>query len=539
MTATILIGTPHEAFGELLRQSLAEHGRYQVEVFPKATALQDRCAQNGAELAILDTDLKDVPFLAWVRGLQAAHPGMRLIVIPPYNDPQDPMLGGWKPDGYLSRPFYLPELLEKIEGLVDGRRAAGQPADYQADPPGEGRISGGSGADASPWLEEPQRAAQDLSRFLQDAAAQAALIARKGELWAYAGQVPQDAARELAAAIARYWDSQRSCDLVRYVHLENPGGDYMLYATHLTGELVLALAYEAATPFSRVRAQTIRFAQALSSPSPRSSGSPPAQEPAQEMEGEGGAPDIAPFLADLPDPDPQAELPRAYNPAAQAWVKEISGEPVEAQPAGAGNLLQVETPEFDQELLAVLAGHAPVREAPAEDAPPLEEEASVAQPETESETGERGLARPSPRHLLVPARPEAPTHLMVDLTYAGVLIPRFPQHYLAGDLAARLGRWLPDLCIAFGWRLEGMAVRPAYLHWLVRLPPETSPAALIAVFREKTSRSIFEEFPQLSKENPSEDFWAPGYLLVSGSYAIPAQLLRDFITRTRLFQGFQ
>lgn len=54
---------------------------------------------------------------------------------------------------------------------------------------------------------------------------------------------------------------------------------------------------------------------------------------------------------------------------------------------------------------------------------------------------------------------------------------------------------------------------------------------------QRTSEKIFEEFPRFKKENPSGDFWAPGYLIMGGTQPAPAQMIKDFIQQTRQRQG--
>ena len=116
-------------------------------------------------------------------------------------------------------------------------------------------------------------------------------------------------------------------------------------------------------------------------------------------------------------------------------------------------------------------------------------------------------------------------------------MPRFSAHYLTGDLAERLSEWLPTICVAFGWRLEFLAVRPEYLQWVVNVQPNTSPGSLMRIMRQQTSDKIFSDIPRLKKENPSGDFWAPGYLIMGGSQPHPPQLVRDYIKQARERQG--
>ena len=83
---------------------------------------------------------------------------------------------------------------------------------------------------------------------------------------------------------------------------------------------------------------------------------------------------------------------------------------------------------------------------------------------------------------------------MYNITYACLLVPRFSNHYLTGDMADRVSEWLPQICIAFGWRLEYLAVRPEYVQWVLNVPPATSPDYLMRIVRQQTSEKIFIEF---------------------------------------------
>ena len=131
-----------------------------------------------------------------------------------------------------------------------------------------------------------------------------------------------------------------------------------------------------------------------------------------------------------------------------------------------------------------------------------------------------------------------PVHAGVyHLTYACLLLPRFPDDFLTGDVADKLSEWLPIICVAFGWRLEFLAVRPEYLQWVANVPPATSPGYVMRIMRQQTSQKLFSAFPSLKKDNPSGDFWAPGYLIMGGTQPHPSQLVKDYIKQVRRRQG--
>ena len=126
---------------------------------------------------------------------------------------------------------------------------------------------------------------------------------------------------------------------------------------------------------------------------------------------------------------------------------------------------------------------------------------------------------------------------LYDLSYACLLIPRFSSHYLMGDLADRLPGWMQQICISFGWRLEYLRIKPDYVQWILRVPPATSTAYFMRSIRRQTSLQIFEEFPRFKRENLSDDFWAPGYLIFFGSQPHPVEMVLQFIRQTRQQQG--
>ncbi len=55
--------------------------------------------------------------------------------------------------------------------------------------------------------------------------------------------------------------------------------------------------------------------------------------------------------------------------------------------------------------------------------------------------------------------------------------------------------------------------------------------------RQQTSQRVFRAMPTLQGQNPSHDFWAPGYLIISGSQMPSAELLTDYLEQTRRRQG--
>ncbi len=303
MAVSVLIVTPTTAFGEIIRQALTEDGGYRpVLVFDAQEAMR-HASKHSFEVVILDTDLREPPLVELEQALRRTSPSMRLVVIPRKGDPN---LSGLSPDLFLTKPFYMPDLLEKLDEILSPipvyvsekirheLAADGHPAASR------NRLMGGQ--EVPPWLEDVTRVAQHLTRLSLETAAQASLITRDSELWAYAGHLPQEAASELAAAVLKDYDwsvgaspAVLNGDLARFIHLESTDCDYMLYTTGLGDKMVLAMAFDAQMPFSKMRAQTGSLARALASP------------PAQDQN----------LLASL-DEDKESDLDEATD----AWIPE-------------------------------------------------------------------------------------------------------------------------------------------------------------------------------------------------------------------------
>jgi hypothetical protein len=156
-----------------------------------------------------------------------------------------------------------------------------------------------------------------------ETAAQAALIVCQGRLWAYAGELPQPAAQELAEAVADCWDRNGESDLARFVHLDSDNGEYMLYATALGGGMVLALVFGVETPFSKIRSQAGHLARLLATPPIKETGVTRPKEENGQAEGD----EDEPLLGDVPPPtqDPWLDGPLPSTPQPireEDWISE-------------------------------------------------------------------------------------------------------------------------------------------------------------------------------------------------------------------------
>ena len=531
MTKSLLIVSADAKFSQVLLHGLEQEG-YRVQITKGKGETVVRADEENSSLAFLDMDLGYRAVLEIGQALRMLNPEMRLIIFSGEGTP--PTLEELRPWMFSPKPYFLPDVLNMLNN--------NSPASKFSNPQTPQGVQ--TSNSALPWLTDVTKAAQHLTRLTLESSAQAALITRGDNLWAYAGQLSQGAAKELAVAVTRHWDGQKGSDLLRFVRLEATKAEHMLYATRLADDVVLALVFDAETPFSTIRSQAGQLVTRLSAQSPEVAEQPVMQKPlpasyeapTEYLEDDGSAdvdiPSIADILSDIPSPRPE---PRT-SPFQQEenFVQPPSRSRQysrESSPAMHANDLIVSNQENEQTVEHVVEDFDATM--PSKSRPRPETPIRRPMPGELDETRPHSITEVAGRVMLEPISPG-----LYNLTYACLLVPRFSTHYLTGDMADKVSEWLPQICIAFGWRLEYMAVRPEYVQWVLNVPPATSPGYLMRIIRQQTSEKIFTEFPRMKKENPSGDFWAPGYLIMGGTQPHPPQLVKDYIKQTRTRQGY-
>ncbi len=285
----------------------------------------------------------------------------------------------------------------------------------------------------------------------------------------------------------------------------------------------------------------------------------PTYAPPTFDEGESPEVSLTDLLAAMPPPNPDE---RSLAPGSE-W---IAGEEKEAEPDGF-----LFPWEMDTQVIALhpaSGAESPTALPDAAGASPIDQTAPIPSASSASSRVEPGLAaapdgieevtrqsvtQRSATPAAAPGEPaqpltavdlwsqveelETPPPEFASLSYTCIMLPRLPTHLLTGRLARKLAEWLKQICLAYGWRLEAQSVRPDYFQWTVQVSPVISPSSVVRLVRLQTSQRIFGTFGRYAVAIPSGDFWAPGYLIVSGSQPPETGTIRDYIQQTRKRQG--
>src|SRR5919108_5092354 len=254
MTKSLLIVSADAKFAQVLLHGLEQEG-YRVQITKGKGEAVVRADEENSSLAFLDMDLGYRAAVEIGQALRMLNPDIRLVVFSREDVPPD--LDELHPWMLSPKPYYLPDVLNMLNDNYT-------PPSRLSNPPAHRDVE--TSNSSLPWLGDVTRAAQHLTRLTLESSAQAALITRGDSLWAYAGQLSQGAAKELAMAVTRHWDGQKGSDLLRFVRLEATKAEHMLYATRLADDVILALVFDAETPFSTIRTQAGQLVNLLSTP---------------------------------------------------------------------------------------------------------------------------------------------------------------------------------------------------------------------------------------------------------------------------------
>jgi hypothetical protein len=204
MTKNLLLVTGDAGFADGMQQGIGQAGyrlliasTWAKPLFYRGRGLFRRSPRSGHRR----TSVIEIG-----RALRTVKPTVNLILFSDADTP--PALDEIRPWALMRKPSHLPELLN----MLNNKPFQPKPSQTGGNPP--------SVSDELPWLSDVTKAAQHLTRLTLESSAQAALITRRHNLWAYAGQLSQDAAKELATTVTRHWDGQKGSDLLRFVRLE-------------------------------------------------------------------------------------------------------------------------------------------------------------------------------------------------------------------------------------------------------------------------------------------------------------------------------
>jgi len=504
----ILVATPFSELGEIIRESLREVAN--IDHIQKITqAISLIKGHSDYSQVILDMEFGELSLLNLGKALRLVCPTIKIIIISKDENPTD--LDELQPCTFLHKPLLLRDLEAALGITVTHDNFAGEIIDLEA-------LENDNNAPIR-WSSNPSLATRYLSRLIEKSYAQEALLIQNHEVWSFAGRLPEESVYELNNSINKSMANDSHLDLAKFITLETTQSQHALYASTILVGVILALVFDPDIPLGTVRKQTKEFANNLSildgNDIPLKSLSNGYADTMRKIEEKKTLFGKELFLA--PSFFDNGKFEPVYPTS--SIKKEINPFPANQTALDLSELIQDKQPTDDLRIL-----HPSDESDRSKDRPWVKENVADHN-ENVFEINELSS--------LNEFIPDA----LYNLTYSCLLIPRFGSHQLTNEREKKIAGCIRNIHTSKGWRLELLKVRPDYLLWVSNFPPNITPSKHIDIIRKETSRLMFDNFPTFKKENPSGDYWAPGYLIVGGKNAISDQLVTAFLKQNRKKHG--
>jgi len=315
MAKFILVACPDPAFSETLRTSLSDSGGYNVQLANNGAEVLASIGNLAFDIAILDSEISDFPLTALVDAVRLKLPDAKILVVPPTDLFSALSLEECGADGFINKPFYVPELLEIIQKLFSGQlqqeeREIEMPFQKEApavirdifseelaklewpsdEPPSDDTTGSSStlilpledifpGRQPKPIanLDTPGEAEtikeippaqflemEELAKWFSESTARTAMLINGTEIIASSGEFEADAAKKLIDDIQARFKTSAAKELIRYIPPQQGSGNQLLYASVLGADKYIVLTYEANASYSLIRQQADRLRKRLS-----------------------------------------------------------------------------------------------------------------------------------------------------------------------------------------------------------------------------------------------------------------------------------
>jgi len=253
VTRNILIVDADETFATMLCQCLQQMDGIRADVVAGDDEALGAVAAGSYDLAIVDLGLPDGDPQALVRTLCMEHPDLCLMVMPLEGETIPAELEDLSLRGALPKPFFLPELPERIENALSSspsQQALVVDESLEERAPGSGMLS---------LLEEQHAVVSRLmTRLAQEVGAEAVLLTRETELLVQTSRLPQEEIDALVSVVCDSWHtSARVAKILGQEQLRFEqsieGEQHLLYSLALADDLILSVVVQGKVALGMIR----------------------------------------------------------------------------------------------------------------------------------------------------------------------------------------------------------------------------------------------------------------------------------------------
>lgn len=291
----VLVVDPNEAFATLLSEELKRQG-YNVSLCGSGAEAVQAARGNLPALSLLDMALEDPGAIALAQQLREIDANMRVMLIPLMGEDLSPQAASISVQGVLPKPFFLPELPDRVEAALNApveavvEEPAPETSSPELEPETKKELAPAPEPEPAPVTEledlemedvelgdvaemaagdeqgfsyeafEANRAEIErvMGNLAQEIGADAVLLTFGGGMLSWVGGLARPAAESVARAVIHGW--RTSAEVARVlgreqVHFEQSisGGDYMLYSLSVEHNALMAVVVRGTAPLGLLR----------------------------------------------------------------------------------------------------------------------------------------------------------------------------------------------------------------------------------------------------------------------------------------------
>jgi len=123
-------------------------------------------------------------------------------------------------------------------------------------------------------------------------------------------------------------------------------------------------------------------------------------------------------------------------------------------------------------------------------------------------------------------------HAVYDIKYHVIWVTKYRYKVMRGRVAERARELMRQICQVREIVIVRGAISPDHIHMLLSVPPQLAPAKVVRYIKERSSRLLQAEFPELGKRYWGQHLWARGYFCATVG-AVDEETIKHYIETQR------
>jgi putative transposase len=120
-------------------------------------------------------------------------------------------------------------------------------------------------------------------------------------------------------------------------------------------------------------------------------------------------------------------------------------------------------------------------------------------------------------------------HAVYDTKYHLVWIPKYRKKIFSEIYANRLKEIFHEISEQYEFEIDTMEVMRDHVHIFLSAPPRYSAAKIVNILKGASSRTMFNEFPELKRHLLGGELWSDGYFVRAVGDKLTTEVIKRYI----------